>query len=120
MVLVPTRELALQVAEAFSRYGAHLPKISVLPIYGGQSYTIQLKQLSRGAHIIVGTPGRVMDHLERKTLNLDNLKAAVLKADWYDPDINPKLADFCRHYGIHVVPCRPWTPRCCPISISSA
>jgi transposase len=44
-------------------------------------------------------------------LNLDNLKAAVLKADWFDPEVNPKLADFCRHYGIHVVPCRPWTPR---------
>jgi transposase len=44
-------------------------------------------------------------------LNLDNLKAAVLKADWFDPEINPKLADFCRHYGMHVVPCRPWTPQ---------
>src|SRR4029077_13229047 len=44
-------------------------------------------------------------------LNLDNFKAAVLKADWFDPEINPKLADFCRHYGMHVVPCRPGTPQ---------
>ncbi|MFM8444646.1 MAG: helicase-related protein, partial [Methylococcus sp.] len=59
-------------------YAKNLPGFHVLPIYGGQSYTIQLKQLSRGAHVIVGTPGRVMDHLERKTLNLDNLKTMVL------------------------------------------
>ena len=44
-------------------------------------------------------------------LNLDNLKAAVLKADWFDPEINPKLADFCRHYGMHLMSCRPWTPQ---------
>jgi len=78
LVLTPTRELAIQVAEALQSYAHHLPGFHVLPIYGGQSYTIQLKQLSRGAHIIVGTPGRVMDHLERKTLNLDNLKTLVL------------------------------------------
>jgi ATP-dependent RNA helicase DeaD len=78
LVLAPTRELAIQVAEAFQSYAHHLPGFHVLPIYGGQSYTIQLKQLSRGAHIIVGTPGRVMDHIERKTLNLDNLKTLVL------------------------------------------
>jgi ATP-dependent RNA helicase DeaD len=78
LVLTPTRELAIQVAEALQSYAKNLPGFHVLPIYGGQSYTIQLKQLSRGAHIIVGTPGRVMDHLERKTLNLDNLKTLVL------------------------------------------
>lgn len=78
LVLTPTRELAIQVAEALQSYAKNLPGFHVLPIYGGQSYTIQLKQLSRGAHIIVGTPGRVMDHLERKTLNLDNLKTMVL------------------------------------------
>ncbi len=78
LILTPTRELAIQVAEALQSYAKHLPGFHVLPIYGGQSYTIQLKQLARGAHVIVGTPGRVMDHLERKTLNLDNLKTLVL------------------------------------------
>jgi len=78
LILTPTRELAIQVAEALQSYAKNLPGFHVLPIYGGQSYTIQLKQLSRGAHVIVGTPGRVMDHLERKTLNLDNLKTMVL------------------------------------------
>jgi ATP-dependent RNA helicase DeaD len=78
LILTPTRELAIQVAEALQSYAHNLPGFHVLPIYGGQSYTIQLKQLARGAHIIVGTPGRVMDHLERKTLNLDNLKTLVL------------------------------------------
>ncbi len=78
LILTPTRELAIQVAEALQSYAKNLPGFHVLPIYGGQSYTIQLKQLARGAHVIVGTPGRVMDHLERKTLNLDNLKTMVL------------------------------------------
>jgi ATP-dependent RNA helicase DeaD len=78
LILTPTRELAIQVAEALQSYARNLPGFHVLPIYGGQSYTIQLKQLARGAHVIVGTPGRVMDHLERKTLNLDNLKTLVL------------------------------------------
>ncbi len=78
LILTPTRELAIQVAEALQSYAHHLPGFHVLPIYGGQSYTIQLKQLARGAHIIVGTPGRVMDHLERKTLNLDALQTLVL------------------------------------------
>ena len=78
LILTPTRELAIQVAEALQSYARHLPGFHVLPIYGGQSYTIQLKQLARGAHVIVGTPGRVMDHLERKTLSLDSLKTLVL------------------------------------------
>ncbi|RKT59240.1 ATP-dependent RNA helicase CsdA [Azonexus fungiphilus] len=78
LILTPTRELAIQVAEALQSYAKNLPGFHVLPIYGGQSYTIQLKQLARGAHVIVGTPGRVMDHLERKTLNLDHLKTLVL------------------------------------------
>ena len=78
LVLAPTRELALQVAEAFSRYGTHLPRVTVLPIYGGQSYTVQLAGLRRGAHIVVGTPGRVIDHLERGTLNLSHLDYLVL------------------------------------------
>lgn len=78
LVLTPTRELALQVAEAFVRYAKHMPGFHVLPIYGGQSYGIQLKQLARGAHVIVGTPGRIMDHLERNSLSLANLKTLVL------------------------------------------
>ncbi|BBX62861.1 ATP-dependent RNA helicase DeaD [Mycobacterium saskatchewanense] len=78
LVLAPTRELALQVAEAFSRYGAHLPEIQVLPIYGGSSYTVQLAGLRRGAQVVVGTPGRVIDHLERGTLDLSHVDYLVL------------------------------------------
>ncbi len=78
LVLAPTRELALQVAEAFRRYGAHLPRINVLPIYGGQSYGVQLTGLKRGAQVVVGTPGRVIDHLERGTLDLSRLDYIVL------------------------------------------
>src|ERR1700738_1673100 len=78
LVLAPTRELALQVAEAFRRYGAHLPRINVLPIYGGQSYGVQLAGLKRGAHVVVGTPGRVIDHLERGALDLSRLDYLVL------------------------------------------
>ncbi len=78
LVLAPTRELALQVAEAFSRYGAHLPQINVLPIYGGSSYGVQLSGLKRGAQVVVGTPGRVIDHLERGTLNLSRVDYLVL------------------------------------------
>ncbi|MBS0417618.1 MAG: DEAD/DEAH box helicase [Proteobacteria bacterium] len=78
MVLVPTRELAIQVAEAFQRYAAHMKGFHVLPVYGGQSYTPQLKGLKRGAHVIVGTPGRVMDHMKRGTLPLDAMSFLVL------------------------------------------
>ena len=78
LVLAPTRELALQVAEAFGRYGARLPGVNVLPIYGGQSYVVQLAGLKRGAQIVVGTPGRVIDHLERGTLDLSRLDYLVL------------------------------------------
>ncbi len=78
LVLAPTRELALQVAEAFRRYGAHLPRVNVLPIYGGQSYGVQLAGLKRGAQVVVGTPGRVIDHLQRGTLDLSRLDYLVL------------------------------------------
>ncbi len=78
LVLTPTRELAIQVAEAFQAYARHIADFHVLPIYGGQSYTIQLKQLKRGVHVVVGTPGRVMDHMRRKTLKLDGLQTLVL------------------------------------------
>jgi ATP-dependent RNA helicase DeaD len=78
LVLTPTRELAIQVAEAFQKYAHHMPGFHVLPVYGGQSMVIQLRALSRGAHVIVGTPGRIMDHLERRSLNLDALRTLVL------------------------------------------
>ena len=78
LILAPTRELAIQVAEACQSYAKYIKDFHVLPIYGGQSYTNQLRQLSRGAQIVVGTPGRVMDHMRRKTLSLDNLKTLVL------------------------------------------
>ncbi|MEL6816489.1 MAG: DEAD/DEAH box helicase, partial [Cyanobacteria bacterium J06598_3] len=78
LVLAPTRELALQVAEAFQGYGKHMNGFHVLPIYGGQSYQIQLKQLRRAAHVVVGTPGRVIDHIKRGTLDLSHLKFLVL------------------------------------------
>ncbi|MGR8953510.1 MAG: DEAD/DEAH box helicase, partial [Gammaproteobacteria bacterium] len=78
LVLAPTRELAIQVAEAFQRYAAHLKGFHVLPIYGGQDYSSQLRHLNRGAHVVVGTPGRVMDHMRRGTLKLDNLSVLVL------------------------------------------
>jgi ATP-dependent RNA helicase DeaD len=78
LVLVPTRELAIQVAEAFQKYAAQLPGFHVLPIYGGQSYTPQLQALKRGTHVIVGTPGRVMDHLDRGALTLQGIRFVVL------------------------------------------
>ncbi len=78
LVLAPTRELAIQVAEAFQRYAAKLPGFHVLPIYGGQSYGPQLGGLKRGVHVVVGTPGRVIDHLERGSLDLSGLVTLVL------------------------------------------
>ncbi|MGR9046031.1 MAG: DEAD/DEAH box helicase [Gammaproteobacteria bacterium] len=78
LVLAPTRELAIQVAEAFQRYAARLKGFHVLPIYGGQDYTTQLRQLKRGPQVIVGTPGRVMDHMRKGTLKLDSLSCLVL------------------------------------------
>ena len=78
LVLAPTRELAIQVAEAFQIYAHHLKNFHVLPIYGGQSYHNQLRQLKHGAHVVVGTPGRVMDHIRRGTLQLGDLQALVL------------------------------------------
>jgi len=78
LVLAPTRELAIQVAEAFQRYAAHIPGFQVLPIYGGQSYGPQLHALRRGVHVVVGTPGRVIDHMDKSTLDLSELKYLVL------------------------------------------
>jgi ATP-dependent RNA helicase DeaD len=78
LVLAPTRELAIQVAEAFQKYATHLPGFHVLPIYGGQAYGAQLHGLKRGVHVVVGTPGRIIDHLERGSLDLSQLKHLVL------------------------------------------
>ncbi len=78
IVLVPTRELAIQVAEAFQKYASKIKGFHVLPIYGGQSYTPQLMSLKRGAHVVVGTPGRVMDHIKRGTLDLGGVTCLVL------------------------------------------
>ena len=78
MVLAPTRELAIQVAEAFQHYASHIKGFHVLPIYGGQDYAGQIRQLKRGVHVVVGTPGRVMDHMRRGTLKLGALQALVL------------------------------------------
>jgi len=78
LVLTPTRELALQVAEAMQAYARHLEGFHILPIYGGQGMGSQLRQLERGVQVVVGTPGRIMDHLRRKTLKLDGINAVVL------------------------------------------
>lgn len=78
LVLAPTRELAIQVAEAFQRYARKIPGFVVLPIYGGQGYAPQLTALKRGVHVVVGTPGRVIDHLDRGTLDLSELTTLVL------------------------------------------
>ena len=78
LVLAPTRELANQVAEAFKTYGSRMKGLNVLAIYGGQSYGVQLNQLKKGVHVVVGTPGRLMDHLRRKTLTLADLTGVVL------------------------------------------
>jgi len=78
LVLAPTRELAIQVAEAIQNYAHHMKGLHVLPVYGGQGMGHQLKMLQRGIHVIVGTPGRVIDHIKRKTLKLDKLSCLVL------------------------------------------
>ncbi|MFT7177481.1 MAG: ATP-dependent RNA helicase DeaD, partial [Halioglobus sp.] len=78
MVLAPTRELAIQVAEAFQKYAHHMPGFKVLPVYGGSDMRGQLRQLERGVHVVVGTPGRIMDHMRRGSLKLNGLKTLIL------------------------------------------
>ena len=78
MVLAPTRELAIQVAEAFKSYASKIKGFQVLPIYGGQDYAGQIRGLKRGVHVVVGTPGRVSDHIRKGTLKLDKVQALVL------------------------------------------
>lgn len=91
LVLAPTRELALQVCEAFERYAAHMKGVHVLPVYGGQAYGVQLSALRRGVHVIVGTPGRIMDHLAKGTLDLTELRFLVL--DEADEMLNMGFAE---------------------------
>src|SRR5690242_1378373 len=99
LILAPTRELALQVCEAFEKYAAHKKGVRVLPIYGGQGYGVQLSALRRGVHVVVGTPGRIMDHLEKGTLDLSELRFLVLdEADemlkmGFAEDVETILAD---------------------------
>lgn len=99
LVLAPTRELALQVCEAFESYASHLPGVRLLPVYGGQAYGQQLSALRRGVDIVVGTPGRIMDHLKRGTLDLTQIKHLVLdEADemlkmGFAEDVETILAD---------------------------
>ncbi|HKJ64852.1 MAG TPA: DEAD/DEAH box helicase [Desulfopila sp.] len=78
LVLAPTRELALQVSESFERYGTYIPNLNVLAVYGGEEYGPQLRELRRGVDVVVGTPGRVMDHMRRGSLNLSGIEALVL------------------------------------------
>jgi ATP-dependent RNA helicase DeaD len=78
LVLTPTRELAIQVAEAFQTYARNINKFQVIPIYGGQDISIQLRGLRRGAQVVVGTPGRILDHIKRRSLVLNKLNALVL------------------------------------------
>ena len=91
LVLAPTRELALQVCEAFEKYAAHSRGVKMLPVYGGQAYGVQLSALRRGVHIVVGTPGRIMDHLEKGTLDLTELRFLVL--DEADEMLNMGFAE---------------------------
>lgn len=91
IVLAPTRELALQVCEAITAYATNIPGIRVLPVYGGQGYGFQLSGLQKGAHIVVGTPGRVIDHLERGSLDLTSLEYLVL--DEADEMLNMGFAE---------------------------
>lgn len=78
LVLAPTRELAIQVAEAFKTYASRMKGFHVLPVYGGQDYRVQTRALDRGVHVIVGTPGRIMDHIRRGNIKLNQLKTFIL------------------------------------------
>src|SRR5688572_7336127 len=78
LVLTPTRELAMQVADAIHKYSAKIGPVNVLPVYGGAPIVPQLKRLERGVHVVVGTPGRIIDHLDRGSLNLSKIRVLVL------------------------------------------
>lgn len=102
LVLAPTRELAIQVAEAFQRYAQKMPDFHVLPIYGGQGYGAQLHGLARGTHVVVGTPGRIKDHLARGTLDLSQLSVVVL--DEADEMLRMGFIDDVEHILQHTPP----------------
>ncbi|MFT3876353.1 MAG: DEAD/DEAH box helicase [Propioniciclava sp.] len=91
LILAPTRELALQVCEAFESYATGMKDVRLLPVYGGQGYGVQLSALARGVHVVVGTPGRIIDHLERGTLDLSQLRFLVL--DEADEMLNMGFAE---------------------------
>ena len=78
LVLTPTRELAIQVAQAIQQYAVKMPNVHVVPVYGGQDITVQLRALKRKANIVVATPGRLIDHIKRGSIVLSNVKAIVL------------------------------------------
>ncbi|MGN8245596.1 DEAD/DEAH box helicase [Cellulomonas soli] len=78
IVLTPTRELAMQVADAISSFATHLPGVDVVAVYGGAPFLPQQRALQRGAQVVVGTPGRILDHLDRRTLRPDNVRFLVL------------------------------------------
>ena len=78
LVLTPTRELAIQVADSFKTYGKYMKGLNVLPVYGGQSFGVQLNQIKRGVHVVVGTPGRLMDHMRRKTISFSDLSCVII------------------------------------------
>lgn len=78
VVLTPTRELAMQVADAITSFAAQMPGLTVVPVYGGSPFLPQQRALQRGAQVVVGTPGRVIDHLERRTLVMDQVRFLVL------------------------------------------
>ena len=99
LVMCPTRELALQVCNEFRKLAKYKKGLMVLPVYGGESIENQIKDLKRGVSIIVGTPGRIIDHLQRKTLKLDKVKMVVL--DEADEMLN---MGFCRRYRNHTEP----------------
>jgi len=78
LVMCPTRELANQVADEIGKISIHIPKLKIIPVYGGTSIDRQIRSLKRGAHIIVGTPGRILDHLDRGTISLNCIKMVIL------------------------------------------
>ncbi len=78
IIIAPTRELAIQVSEAFQSYAKDLPGFQITPVYGGQDFQVQLRAFKRGPQVIVGTPGRVMDHLRRGSLSLKTIKMVIL------------------------------------------
>ena len=99
IVLCPTRELCIQVAEEVGRISAHMERVKVLPIYGGQPIGRQIRALNKGVHVVIGTPGRVIDHIQRGTLKLDGVEMVVLdEADeMLDMGFRDDIEEILRH-----------------------